>query len=171
MAFTAIVIYEIPSVFGTLAYMTKSEVAMQRPDKLSVITPGDGPPSDFYYNSKTMMAFAPAEDMVATSPAPPTIDGALKAAYEKAAIFFSFSDIVVADPYKDLSEGLKVAFYIGQFRVIGGVTTDMVAYGNDAVFVQAWIGTDDSCRECLLWRVLLDLSSAYGRKLLWQLVL
>src|SRR5690242_3985399 len=66
MKFTATVMYENPSLFGPpLAYMTKSEVTMQRPDKLRVITLGDGPRSDFYYNGKTMMAFAPAEDLLA----------------------------------------------------------------------------------------------------------
>jgi hypothetical protein len=150
MAFTAIVMYENPSLLGPpLAYMTKSEVVMQRPDKLRVITLADGPRSDFYYNGKTMTAFAPAEDMLAVAPAPPTIDGALKAAYEKAAIYFPFSDVVVADPYKDLSDGLKVAFYIGQSKVVGGVTTDMVAYGNDAVFIQVWIGADDKLPRML----------------------
>jgi hypothetical protein len=150
MAFTAIVMYESPSLLGApLGYMTKSEVAMQRPDKLRVITLADGPRSDFYYNGKTMMAFAPAEDFVAIAPAPPTIDGALKAAYDRAAIYFPFSDLVVADPYKDLSEGLRVAFYIGQSKVIGGVTTDMVAYANDAVFIQAWIGTEDKLPRML----------------------
>jgi hypothetical protein len=129
MAFTAVVMYENPSLLGPpLAYMTKSEMAMQRPDKLRVITLADGPRSDFYYNGKTMMAFAPAEDMVAIAPAPSTIDGALKAAYEKAAIYFPFSDVVVADPYKDLAEGLKVAFYIGQSKVVcGDVSVDSPA--------------------------------------------
>jgi hypothetical protein len=150
MSFTVIVMYESPSLLGPpLAYMTKSEVTMQRPDKLRVITLADGPRSDFYYNGKTMMAFAPAENLVAIAPAPPTIDGALKAAYEKAAIYFPFSDVVVADPYKDLSEGLKVAFYIGQSKVIGGITTDMVAYANDAVFIQIWIGADDKLPRML----------------------
>jgi hypothetical protein len=111
IAFTAVVMYESPSVLGPpLAYMTKSEVAMQRPDKLRVITLADRPRSDFYYNGRTMMAFAPAEDLVAVGDAPPTIGAALKTAYDKAAIYFPFSDVIVADPYKDLSEGLKVAF-------------------------------------------------------------
>jgi len=150
MSFTAIVMYENPSLLGPpLAYMTKSQVMMQRPDKLRVITLADGPPSDFFYNGKTMMAFAPTEDLVAIAPAPPTIDAMLKAAYEKAAIYYPFSDVVVADPYKDLSEGLKVAFYIGQSKVIGGITTDMVAYANDAVFIQAWIGTEDKLPRML----------------------
>jgi len=150
MSFTAIVMYENPSTLGPpLAYMTKSEVAMQRPDKLRVITLADGPRSDFYYNGKTMLAFAPAEDLVAIAPAPPTIDAALKKAYQEAAIYFPFSDVVVTDPYKDLSEGLKVAFYIGQSKVIGGITTDMVAYANDAVFIQIWIGAEDKLPRML----------------------
>jgi hypothetical protein len=144
MTFTAIVSYESPSRFGPpLIYSTRSEVTLQRPDKLKVITPGDGPPSEFYYDGKTMTAYAPKENLIAVAPAPPTVDAALEAAYQSAAIYFPFSDVVVADPYKDLSDGLKVAFYIGQSTVVDGTTTDMVAYITGDVFVQAWIGAQD----------------------------
>jgi hypothetical protein len=144
MSFTAVVSYESPSRLGPpLIYTTKSEVTMQRPDKLRVITLGDGPAHEFYYDGKVMMAFAPAENLVAVGDAPPTIDAALKAAYDSAAIYFPFSDLIVADPYKDIADGLKDAFYIGQSSVVGGTTTDIVAYGNDAVFVQIWIGAED----------------------------
>ena len=52
--------YEHPSLLGPpLVYTTKSDVVLQRPDKLRVITSGDGPPSEFYYDGKTMMAFEP----------------------------------------------------------------------------------------------------------------
>jgi hypothetical protein len=150
MQFTAIVMYESPSRIGPpLAYTTKSEVTLQRPDKLKVVTVADGPPSEFYYNGKTMMAYAPTEDLVAIAPAPPTIDATLEKAYRSAAIYFPFSDVVVADPYKDLSEGLRIAFYIGQSHVIAGITTDMVAYANDNVFVQVWIGADDKLPRML----------------------
>jgi len=144
MSFTSVVSYEGPSLLGPpLVYSTKSEVTMQRPDKLRVITLGDGPPSEFYYDGKLMMAFAPAENLVAVADAPPTLDGALKAAYDEALIYFPFDDVIVADPYKDLADGLKHAFYIGQSGVVGGTTTDMVAYVTGNVFVQAWIGTED----------------------------
>ncbi len=150
MTFTSVVTYESPSRLGPpLAYMTRSEVTMERPDQLRVITLGDGPRSDFYYNGKTMMAFAPAEDLVAVAPAPPTIDAALKAAYDNAAIYFPFSDVIVTDPYKDIAKGLKIAFYIGQSNVVGGITTDMVAYANDAVFIQIWIGAQDKLPRML----------------------
>jgi hypothetical protein len=144
LRFTAVVFYESPSLVGPpLVYTTRSDVAMQRPDKLRVLTSADGPPSEFYYDGTTMTAFAPNENLVATAAAPPTIEAALKVAYDSAAIYFPFSDLVVDDPYKVIADSVKFAFYIGQSKVIGGTTTDMVAYGDDSVFIQVWIGADD----------------------------
>jgi hypothetical protein len=144
LSFTAVVTYENPSRIGpALAYTTVSEVLMQRPDKLRVIMPGDGPASEFYYDGKTMVAYAPAENLVAVAEAPPTIDAMLKVAFDTAAIYFPFTDVIVTDPYKDIAEGLVHAFYIGQSKLVGGTLTDMVAYVNDDVFVQIWIGAED----------------------------
>ena len=144
MMFTSVVLYESPSAFGpALVYTTKSVVTMQRPDKLRVVQSADGPATEFYYDGKTMTAFAPAENLVATGPAPATIDATLKKAFDDAAIYYPFTDVIVADPYKDLSDKLQVAFYIGQSKVIDATTTDMVAFANDAVFAQIWIGADD----------------------------
>jgi len=144
LAFTAVSTYESPSRMGLpLVYTTRSEVRLQRPDKLRVITPGDGPASEFYYDGTTMMAFAPAENFVAVAEAPPTIDAALKAAYDSAAIYFPFTDVIVADPYNDIADNLEVAFPIGQSHVVAGTTTDMVAIVTGPVFAQIWIGADD----------------------------
>ena len=144
MTFTATAEYESPSRLGPpLVYTTLSEVTLQRPDKLRVITPGDGPASEFYYDGSLMMSYAPAEDLVAVAAAPPTIDGALRAAYESAAIYFPFTDVLVADPYADLAPSLKRVFYIGQSRVVGGTTTDMIGIVTDDLFGQMWIGADD----------------------------
>ena len=144
MAFTAVVSYEASSRYGPpLIYTTKSDVTLSRPDKLRVITFGDGPASELYYNGKTMIAFAPAENLVAVAEAPPTIDAALKFAYQSAAIYYPFTDLIESDPYKGIADGLELAFYIGQSKVVGGTTTDMVAYATGGVFVQAWIGAED----------------------------
>jgi len=144
MQFTAVVSYESPSRPGPpLIYTTRSDVTLQRPDKLRVITPGDGSVSEFYYDGKAMMAFMPAENLVAIASAPPTIDAALEAAYVSSGTYFPFSDVMVADPYADIAKGLDMAFYIGQSRQVGGTTTDMVAYAGDGVFVQVWIGAED----------------------------
>ena len=144
ISFTAVATYESPSRLGPpLAYTVEFDVTLQRPDKLRVRSPGDGPASEFYYDGKTMVAFAPAENLAAIADAPPTIDGALEAAYDTGAIYFPFSDVIVADPYADLADGLKLAFYIGQSNVVGGTTTDMVAFVSDRVFAQIWIGAED----------------------------
>jgi len=144
MSFTATVNYEYPSKLGPpIAYTMRYDVTMQRPDKLKVVIPGDGPASEFYYDGKTMMAYAPAENLVAVADAPATTDAALKAAYDTAAIYFPFTDLVVADPFAALADGAILAFYIGQSGVVGGTKTDMVAWANDDVFLQIWIGVDD----------------------------
>lgn len=144
LTFTAVESYESMSRQGNpLVFVNKSEVTLQRPDKLRVIMPGDGPASEFYYNGKTMMAFAPAENLLAVADAPPTIDEALDAAYHSAAIYFPFTDVIVADPYKDMAPELKLAYYIGQSHIVGETITDMVAYIDNGVFIQAWIGTED----------------------------
>jgi len=144
MSFTATVSYEFPSKLGpAILYTSRYDVTMQRPDKLKILMPGDGPASEFYYDGKSMMAYAPAENLVAVSDAPPTIDGMLKAAYDNAAIYYPFTDLIVADPYAALADGATLAFYIGPSGVVGGTKTDMVAWANDDVFIQIWIGADD----------------------------
>src|SRR6266487_536247 len=148
--FTAVDFYESSSRHGhPLSVTTKSEVTLQRPDKLRVITSADGPASEFYYDGKKMMAYAPAENLVAVADAPATIEAALEAAYHSAAIYFPFTDLIVADPYKDMEEGLKLAYYIGQSRVVGETTTDMLAYVDNDVFVQIWIGAEDKLPRLL----------------------
>ena len=144
MSFTATVSYEYPSKLGpAIVYTSRYDVAMARPERLRVVALGDGPASEFYLDGKTMLAYAPAENLVAVADAPATIDAALKAAYETAAIYFPFTDLLAADPYAALAEGAKLAFYIGPSGIVGGVKTEMLAWANDDVFIQIWIGSDD----------------------------
>jgi hypothetical protein len=144
MTFTAVTTYEAPARNGQpLYYATLSQVAMQRPNKLRVNTPGDGPPSDFYYDGKSMVAYTPGADLVAVTDAPPTIEAAMKEAYDKAAIYFPFAEVIVTDPYKNLSDGLTSAYVVGQSHVVGDTITDIVAIANDRVQAEVWIAIDD----------------------------
>lgn len=144
LRFTAIATYESPSLIGpALAYMTRSEVTLQRPNQLQVLTLGDGPATEFYYDGTMMAAYATAENLVAMAKAPGTLDAALREAYRTADIYFPFSDVIVSDPYKDMVEGLKTAFVVGQSNIVGGTKTDIVAIANNQVFAQIWIGVED----------------------------
>lgn len=144
MAFTAVATYESPTEVGPpLAFNTVSEVLVQRPNKLRVITTGDGRASEYYYDGKTLTAFAPSENLVAVTNAPPTIDGMLEAAFKQSAIYFPFADVLGADPFKNITEGVTKAFYIGSSTAVGGTTTDVIAVASDELFMQIWIGTED----------------------------
>jgi len=144
MSFTAVTTYESPDRTGEpLAFFTRSQVTPQRPDKLRVITPGDGPRTEFYYDGKTAQAFEPAANLVAVADAPDTIDGMLRAAFQYAAIYFPFTDVIVSDPLKVITENLTIAFVVGKSIVVGDVPTDIVVLVGKYAHVQLWIGSDD----------------------------
>ncbi|MDJ0526644.1 MAG: DUF2092 domain-containing protein, partial [Microcystis sp. M53600_WE12] len=144
LAFTATITYESPSRIGLpLVYTTIADVTLERPNKLRVISPGDGQANQFYYDGKTITAYLPTENLVAVTKAPNNLDAALKLAYDAAAIYFPFTDIIVADPYQDIAPGLTYAFLIGQSQVVGGTTTKMIAIANNKIFAQLWIGVED----------------------------
>ena len=144
MSFTAVTTYESPDRTGLpLLYLTQSDVTMQRPDKLKVITVGDGPRNEFYYDGKTVQAYEPAAKLAAVVEAPNTIDAMLRAAFLHAAIYFPFTDLVVSDPMKMIEENLQVAFVVGKSSIVGGVATDIVVLVTKLAHIQLWIGSDD----------------------------
>ncbi|WP_243313421.1 DUF2092 domain-containing protein [Fundidesulfovibrio agrisoli] len=144
MSFTAVASYEHPSRLGPpIVYAVRYDVSLRRPDRLKVVIPGDGPTSEFTYDGKEMAAYIPGDNLLAVAPAPPDMDAALKAAFETAAIGFPFTDLILTDPYAALAEGAKMAFVMGKSEVIGGVSTDVVVWADDDVFLQIWIGAKD----------------------------
>ena len=144
LQFTAVASYEYPSRLGPpIVYTLRYDVALQRPHQLKVVVPGDGPAFEFTFDGKEMVAFAPAENLVAVADAPPTIEGALQKAFDSAAIYFPFTDLLLPDPYGAISAGAILAYVVGPSTVVGGVPTDMVVWANNDVFLQLWIGAED----------------------------
>ncbi|MBN8507243.1 MAG: DUF2092 domain-containing protein [Burkholderiales bacterium] len=144
MSFTAFVDEEYPSRLGPMmSFPARYDVTMQRPDKLRVLLRGAGPESEFYLDGKTMLAYAPAENLVAVADAPPALADALQKAHDQAGIFYPFTDLLLPDPYEPVAKTAKLAFYVGRSGAVGGVETDMVAWANDDVFMQIWTGVDD----------------------------
>jgi hypothetical protein len=144
LSFTAVNTYERAAANGQpLYYTTLNRVVLQRPDKLLVVSPGDGVADEFYYDGHSMTAYVPAEDLVAVAEAPPTIDQLIDAAWEKAAIYFPFSDVIVSDPCAVFRQKMGSGFYVGQSVVVGGTTTDIVAVAGEDVQAELWIGAAD----------------------------
>lgn len=144
LGFTAVELFEKLSRQGApLAYTNKYEVTLQRPDKLRVIRPADAQAADFYIDGSSMMVYVVGQNLLAKTDAPPTIEGALEKAYKQADIYLPFTDFIVPDPFGDMKNGLKHAYYIGQSNVVGGTTTDQVAFAGNGIFAQVWIGAED----------------------------
>ena len=144
LSFTAVASYEYPSRLGPpIVYTMRYDVALQRPNQLKIVVPGDGPATEFYWDGKEMVAFAPAENLVAVASAPPTLEGALKQAFDTAAIYFPFTDLLLSDPYAAISPGAVTAFVVGPSAIVGGVKTDMIVWANNDVFLQIWLGAED----------------------------
>jgi hypothetical protein len=162
LSFTATSTYERAARNGQpLYYSVMNEVSLQRPDKLRVIKPGDGPADEFYYDGKTMTAYIPSANLAATADAPPTIDKMLDAAWDKAAIYFPFVDAISDDPFAAASKGLKSLYYVGQSITVGGVKTDMIAGENAEIQAEIWIGADDHLPRLLRARYVNEPAQAH----------
>jgi len=156
MSFVARGAFDVPSRNGQpLFYFTRSEVLLERPNKLRVIVPGDGPASEFYFDGTKAIVFTPQPDLIATMDAPGNIEDMLAKVYDKAGIYFPFVDFLVADPYKTLTEGLTHAFVIGKSAVVGGTSTDVIAISDPHVHLQIWIGSEDKLPR-LIWATASD---------------
>lgn len=150
LSFTATATYESTARTGQpLAYISQMDVSLVRPNQLSVITLGDGPRSEFYFNGQNMVAYSPGTNTVAIAKAPDSINEMLKFAFQKADIYFPFTDMIVSDPYAGITNKLKIAFVVGQSIIIGNTTTDVVALVNDDMQAQLWIGRDDKLPRLL----------------------
>jgi hypothetical protein len=144
MTFTAEDTFERPARNGQPLYHTVlSHVTMQRPDKLRVLKLGDGIPTEFYYDGKTMALYVPLTNVISAADAPATIDEMLDSAWDRAAIYFPFSNVLVARPCSVLDGRVKSAFYVGQSTVVGRTTTDVIAIAGTEVQAELWIGSAD----------------------------
>lgn len=126
-----------------------SRVVMEDHDKLFAETRGDFAPYDFYFNGKTITAYAPDKNLYAERAAPATIDELIRQAYKEDGKSFPYADLLVSEPYAVLTEGLTGALYVGQstFRPLSGagsIKTDHLVFSNKGVEWQIWIDAVDN---------------------------
>ncbi len=130
------------SLYGT------SRVVKEGSGKLFAETRGDFFPYDFYFDGNKVTAYSPTKNLFAEKVAPGTVDSVIEEAYRTEGKSFPYADILVAQPYKVLTEGLVKAVYVGQSTFLPlsgtqGVKTDHLAFSNKGVEWQIWIGAED----------------------------
>lgn len=117
-----------------------SEVALARPNKLSVRVTGEAGHFDFQYDGATVAAHAASHHVYSVVSAPDTIDGMLPFLEEKTGIHFASADIMFSDPYDVLTKGLSGAFVVGP-ATVDGVACEHLAFRAPGVHWEIWIET------------------------------
>jgi hypothetical protein len=122
------------TLFGT------SNVALERPNKLSVRVTGEVRNFDFYYDGINIFAFSPKDNAYSIADAPGTIDEMLKFVEHKTGIYFPSADVMFSDPYAMMATGVTSAFVVGPAAVDGFPCTHL-AFRVPGVNWEIWIDT------------------------------
>ncbi len=80
---------------------------------------GEAPAFDFYYDGKTVSAFAPSTMAYSTSAAPATIDEMLPDLENETGIRFVTSPLFFSNPYQVLTKGLLSGIVVGPATIRG----------------------------------------------------
>jgi hypothetical protein len=111
-------------------------------DRLFVETGGDLYPFRFYFDGKTVTAFASKDNVYARRAEPGTIDQVLERAEKRGEVTFAFGDLVSSDPYAAMTDGIRSAVVVGTSTVDGVETQHLAVHGKELDW-EIWIGTED----------------------------
>lgn len=117
-------------------------VTVQRPNKMRAERIGELIAQTFYYDGESLSLNLPQHKYYATAAVPPELDGMLDFARDKLAVIAPGSDLVYANAYERLTEGLTSAYVVGD-AVVGGIPCDHIAFRNAEVDWQIWIQRGD----------------------------
>ena len=124
-----------------IEFGARSEVVVDRPDKLRSDRKGELADLSLYYDGKTITIFGRRANMYATKDAPPTLDAAIDFARSELGLEAPGADLLYSDPYAVLMEDVESSRYVGQAEV-GGVRCHHLAFRNTQTDWQLWIADD-----------------------------
>jgi hypothetical protein len=111
-------------------------------DRLFIETGGDLQEFKLYFDGKTVTVFAPREKKWAQKDAPATIDAMLDREAKSGEIAYVFGDLLSADPYAAMTNGLLSAYVVGTSTVDDVETRHLAVHGKKLDW-EIWIGTSD----------------------------
>lgn len=142
--FKSSAILEVPAKTGQfITLFSNARVALQRPDKLRASMTGEAPPFDFYYDGKTVSAYAPGTKTCSIAKAPPTIDAMLPALEKETGIRFATAPLLLGNPYSVLADRLTSAVVVGP-SMVRGTACDHLAFRSPGLNWEIWIDSGSS---------------------------
>jgi hypothetical protein len=125
-----------------LQYDSPATLMVSRPNKLRAHRKGDLANQEFFYDGKTLTLYNPAENLYATTAAPPTLEETLDFAREKLDIVAPAADLVYKNAAEKLLKEASSGFVVGP-SVVAGVKCTHLAFRGAEVDWQIWIEDGD----------------------------
>jgi len=113
-------------------------VAVERPARLAADATGDTLNRAAWYDGKTLTTLDKDHNTYAVVDAPASIDETLDMVAEKYRVVLPLADLLYADPYAVLAEGITYGRYLGLHQA-AGVTCHHLAFAQRTIEWQIWI--------------------------------
>jgi hypothetical protein len=121
---------------------SSAEAVTQRPDKMYIKRQGPIAEADIIYDGKTLSLYGKNLNVYYQTDAPGTIDDAIVAYELETGIAAPGADLLFADPYAVLSEGVESSIHLGM-SYVDGVECHHLAFREDDTDWQIWVKTGD----------------------------
>lgn len=125
-----------------LQFSSYATLLLARPDGLHIERQGPIADTELYFNGEALTVFGRRLNVYAQQPVTGTIDDAILALEQETGIPLPGADLLFADPYAILSEGVESSTYLG-IAYIDGVEVHHLAFREADMDWQLWVQTGD----------------------------
>ena len=142
---------EIPDGEPRVALSNLRRVVVERPNHLVADATGDTLTRAFWYDGETATILDKVHNVFARVELPDTIDAALDDMFDRYGVLPPLADLLYADVYAVLTEGVTYGRYLGIHRA-AGVPCHHLAFAQETIEWQIWIdaGEDPLPRKFLV---------------------
>lgn len=125
-----------------LQLMSSETLVVQRPSKFRIHVKGMVADAEFVFDGKTLTLYGRKPNVYVQKDVPGTIDDAFRAFESETGLVASGADLLFADPYAVLSEGVESSAYLGT-AYVDGIECHHLAFREDRLDWQLWVQAGD----------------------------
>jgi hypothetical protein len=125
-----------------LQLMSSETLVIQRPSKFRIHVKGMVADADFVFDGKVLTLYGRKPNVYVQRAVAGTIDDAIRAFESETGLSASGADLLFADPYAVLSEGVLSGAYLGT-AYVDGIECHHLAFREDQFDWQLWVQAGD----------------------------
>jgi hypothetical protein len=125
-----------------LQLMSSETLLVQRPSRFRIHVKGMVADAEFVFDGKVLTLYGRKPNVYVQRDVPGTIDDAIRAFEAETGLTASGADLLFADPYAVLSEGVLSGAYLGT-AYVDGIECHHLAFREDQVDWQLWVQAGD----------------------------